>query len=68
MPEFLKLDEIALVVTTAATGCPLPIGFPIVTISGTTPVKFVIVLQSTPLIQISYNRIFLQNTNPFLEF
>jgi hypothetical protein len=44
MPEFLKLDEMALVVTTAATGCPLPIGFPIVTISGTTPEKFVIVI------------------------
>lgn len=32
-----KLAAISGVVTTAATGCPLPIGLPMVTMSGTTP-------------------------------
>lgn len=35
-PVFLKLSAICCVVITAATGCPLPIGLPIVTISGIT--------------------------------
>ena len=36
MPDCLKASEISTVVTTADTGCPFPIGFPIVTMSGTT--------------------------------
>ena len=39
MPPVAKLLAIALVVTTAAMGCPLPIGLPIVTMSGHTSVK-----------------------------
>lgn len=35
-PVAAKLSAIFCVVTTAPTGCPLPIGFAIVTISGTT--------------------------------
>lgn len=37
MPEFLKLIDISFVVITAATGCPFPIGLPMVTMSGITP-------------------------------
>ena len=33
-----NFEAISLVVTTADTGCPFPIGLPIVTMSGTTPV------------------------------
>ena len=36
MPDCLKASEISTVVTTADTGCPFPIGLPIVTMSGTT--------------------------------
>ncbi len=36
VPIFSKLSAISGVVTTQAIGCPFPIGFPIVTISGTT--------------------------------
>ena len=36
-PQAWKLAAISGVVTTAATGCPLPMGLPMVTMSGATP-------------------------------
>lgn len=35
MPEFLKASATSLVVTTHDMGCPLPMGLPMVTMSGT---------------------------------
>ena len=42
-PQAANLSAISLVVMTAATGCPLPIGLPKVTMSGQTPVTYVVI-------------------------